>query len=319
MNQRREKERERERERVRTSCEIIREQKRSLPSSRCFPSQPPLLFLSLSLSLQNTVARHRAPLHEPAQQREAPGNVHVCRVRHEAVLELGQVRQRDRLALVLRAAHHGRLLGRGELRQRLFHAADRGPLRQVQGAPGTRLPRRAEADGAAVLHERGVAGVCARQQGVRRRKKGRRGRRGRRGREEEERGTRGEGKKTLFLSFPLALCCCKQAVLSFCLSSDPIRYGIVILQGGRERERDRVGRGGAARAGAQEREGRGLRETFDHSSLFERQRKNSPPPTKKTRNNVFRPPRSQRGPLRRSRPPRRGPAPWRTRQGRRQG
>ena len=37
-----------------------------------------------------------------------------------------------------------------------------GPLREVQGAPRPRVPGRSPADGAALLHERGVAGLRAR-------------------------------------------------------------------------------------------------------------------------------------------------------------
>ena len=100
---------------------------------------------------------HGAARQLPPQRREAGGRLRLRRVRHPPVRVRHQVQLGHGVALLFRA-HRGRG-GGGDRPVDPVHDADRGPLRDMRRAPGARLPGRAPPDGAAVLHERGGAGV----------------------------------------------------------------------------------------------------------------------------------------------------------------
>ena len=93
----------------------------------------------------------RARRDEPPQPREAPGHVRVCRVPRAALPRRGEVRERHRVAELLRA-DPGR--ARDPARLQALLAAHRVPLRTLRRAPGARVRRRPRADGAALLQQR---------------------------------------------------------------------------------------------------------------------------------------------------------------------
>ena len=96
-------------------------------------------------------ARHRARRAQPAGRGEAPRHLPLRRLRPAPLLLGHEVRQPHRLAQLLGAAA-GR--GRDLDGPVSVHDPHRGPLPAVRRPPGARVRRRADADRAALLHER---------------------------------------------------------------------------------------------------------------------------------------------------------------------
>ncbi|CAA9220209.1 MAG: Peptide-methionine (R)-S-oxide reductase MsrB, partial [uncultured Craurococcus sp.] len=107
-------------------------------------------------------ARHGAPWHQPAECREAPWHLRLRRLRHGAFRIRHQIRERHRLAELLRpdrgqCRHHHR--------PQLLHDADGGALRPLRRPSRPCLPGRAAADRPPLLHERRLAPLRARSGG----------------------------------------------------------------------------------------------------------------------------------------------------------
>jgi len=95
--------------------------------------------------------RHRTPVLQPAQRREAPRHLRLRGLRAPAVPLADEIRQRHRLAELLRDAA-GRV--RDAPRLPPVHAAHRIPLRPLRRAPRPRLRRRTGPDRQALLQQR---------------------------------------------------------------------------------------------------------------------------------------------------------------------
>ena len=96
-------------------------------------------------------SRHGAPGVVRAAQGASRGHVLVRRLRAAAVRGRSQVRERHRLAELLRAARRRRRL---DGRRQPVHAAHRGPLQPLRRTPRPRLRGRPAADRSALLHQR---------------------------------------------------------------------------------------------------------------------------------------------------------------------
>ena len=101
-------------------------------------------------------ARHRARGDQPAGQGVRQGHLPLRGVRAGALLVGHEVRQPDRVAVLLRAA---RQRGGHHVGPELLHGAHRGALPALRRPPGPRLRRRPAAHRAALLHERRRAQV----------------------------------------------------------------------------------------------------------------------------------------------------------------
>ena len=84
------------------------------------------------------------------------GHLPVHLLRAGSVSRGHQVRFGHRMAELLGAGREGR--GHGEDGSKLVHVPDRGAVLALRRSPGARVRRRAEADGASLLHEFGGAG-----------------------------------------------------------------------------------------------------------------------------------------------------------------
>ena len=82
---------------------------------------------------------------------EAPGHVHLRRLRPTAVRIEEEIRERHGLAELQRP---GRGCGRKLDRSKLWHGAHRGALQPLRQPSRPRVQRRAPADESALLHQR---------------------------------------------------------------------------------------------------------------------------------------------------------------------
>src|SRR5262249_21651460 len=109
--------------------------------------------------LRVAARRHRAGRHEPPAQRTSARNFRVRGLRTRTLSIAMEVRFRHRLAELL---PRDRDQYRREIGFLAARRAHRSALRAMSRAPRARLPCRAAADGAALLHGRRGAAVYAR-------------------------------------------------------------------------------------------------------------------------------------------------------------